>query len=363
MLKSAFKLLLFSFSIITVACSQNKDVLVPFNNPNIMYEGRIDTTTYDAAELYWSGTSIKLNFEGQAISARFSEERGDTYYNIIIDNDAPYILHPDSAQQYYVLADSLPEGPHSVEIFKRTEYDRGWSRFYGFSITGNGKVLPKDAPKKRKIEFYGNSITAGYAVDDFSGSDRSDSIFTNNHLSYDKLTADHFDADYHCICKSGIGITVSWFPTIMPEIYNRLNPADANSRWDFSLYTPDLVVINLFQNDSWIVNLPDNEEFKRQFGTTKPTDDFIIKSYADFVRSIRKEYPETPIICMLGNMDATQEGSVWPGYVETAVAQMNDTNIYTFFEPFKETPGHPNIAEQATMAKHLSEFIEKTLDW
>jgi len=363
MLKSTIRLLILVSVILTLSCTEKKDLIIAYNNPNIGYWGRIDTTTHDAAELYWSGTSIRLNFEGQTISAIFDEERGDNYYNIIVDNESPYILHPDSIQQSYELASGLPEGPHTVEIFKRTEYDRGWSRFYGFSITGKGKVLPKDAPKKRKIEFYGNSITAGYAIDDFSGSDRSDSIFTNHYLSYAKLTADHFDADYHCICKSGIGITISWFPTIMPEVYNRLNPADENSRWDFSLYTPDLVVINLFQNDSWLVEKPEHEEFKHRFGTTKPTEEFIIDRYADFVRSIRTEYPETPIICMLGNMDATREGSVWPGYIEAAVAQLNDTNIYTFFEPYKETPGHPNIAEQATMAKHLSVFIENTIDW
>jgi hypothetical protein len=33
-----------------------------------------------------------------------------------------------------------------------------------------------------------------------------------------------------------------------------LDPVDSTSKWDFSGYTPDVVVINLFQNDSWLVN-------------------------------------------------------------------------------------------------------------
>jgi len=42
--------------------------------------------------------------------------------------------------------------------------------------------------------------------------------------------------------------------SIMPEMYDGLNPADGNSKWNFNEYTPDVVVVNLFQNDSWLVN-------------------------------------------------------------------------------------------------------------
>ena len=229
-MKSALKLLALCLLFFVVACTAKQTLIVQYDNPEIEYWGRIDTTSNNAAELYWSGTSIRLNFEGSGISAEFDEERGDNYYNIIVDNDNLFILRPDTVQKYYELASGLKEGKHTIEIFKRTEFDRGWSRFYGFKIEGEAKILPKPAEKKRKIEFYGNSITAGYAVDDNSGADRSDSIFTNNYLSYSTLTAKHFDAEYQCICKSGIGITISWFPLIMPELYNRLNPANPGSR-------------------------------------------------------------------------------------------------------------------------------------
>ena len=44
------------------ACSGDKEILVAYTDPRIAYEGRIDTTRIDAAELYWPGTSIKINF-------------------------------------------------------------------------------------------------------------------------------------------------------------------------------------------------------------------------------------------------------------------------------------------------------------
>jgi hypothetical protein len=122
-------------------------------------------------------------------------------------------------------------------------------------------------------------------------------------------------------------------------------------------------VINLFQNDSWIIKLPDNAQFKQRFGNKAPSEDNIIKAYKDFVKTIRNKYPKAQIICALGNMDATKEGSPWPGYVEKAVAQLEDKNIYTHFFPYKNTPGHPSVREQQTMAGNLIAFIDQHIKW
>ncbi|MCB0474314.1 MAG: electron transporter RnfD [Flavobacteriaceae bacterium] len=349
--------------LVLISCASRKELYIHYSDPQIKYSGRIDSTGRKAAELYWSGTTIQANFKGRSIDALFDDTKGDNYYDIIIDQGAPTIFRPDTLKQYYTLASGLSKGKHHIEIFKRTEWTRGTSSFYGFKIKGHPDLLSKPAAVKRKIEFYGNSITAGYAVEDFSGKDRPDSTFTNNYLSYAAITARHFNAQYQCICRSGIGITVSWFPQIMPELYYRLDPNDENSHWDFSAYTPDIVVINLFQNDSWIVNMPNNEQFRRRFGDQAPDDGSIIKSYENFVGAIREAYPNASIICMLGNMDITKTGSKWPGYVKQAVANLNDAKIYTLIVPFKNTKGHPSIAEQKILADHLIQFIDDTVKW
>jgi len=216
---------------------------------------------------------------------------------------------------------------------------------------------------KHKIEYFGDSITAGYAVEDSSGKDSGAGQFKNNYISYAAITARHFNAEYYCTVKSGIGIMVSWFPLIMPEMYDRTDATDPNSKWDFSRYTPDIVVVNLFQNDSWIINIPSNEQFKARFGTTKPTDEQIIAAYANFIKSVRGKYPHAHIICALGNMDATRTGSPWPGYIDKAVASLNDANIYTNYFPYKNTGGHPNPKEQQAMADNLINFIHQKFGW
>ena len=262
-----------------------------------------------------------------------------------------------------MLASGLAEGTHKVELFKRTEWDKGKTWFYGFETAKETQILPPPPPKKRKIEFYGNSITCGYAIEDSSGKDSEHGYFENNYLSYAAITARHFNAQYYCTSKSGIGIMVSWFPLIMREMYNRLDATDSTSIWDFSQYTPDVVVINLLQNDSWIINMPDNEQFKYRFGNKAPGEDFIISSYRQFVEMIRDKYPQAYIICALGNMDATKEGAPWPGYIQKAVDQLHDHKIYIHFFKYKNTDGHPKISEQRAMADSLIGFIEKNIKW
>ncbi|WP_310557998.1 SGNH/GDSL hydrolase family protein [Flavobacterium sp.] len=336
--------------------------LIRFNNPNIQYEGRIAFSD-SAACVNWSGSSISLNFKGSEISAILKDADTSNYYNVILDEKVISKIQLDTIKKSYVLASNLSNGTHKIQLFKRTEWGKGQTFFYGFETNENATILPKSKPKKKKIEFYGDSITCGYGNEVINGKDSGTGHFENNYLTYGAITARHFDAQFSCIANSGIGITVSWFPTTMPDIYDLTDPHDINTKWNFNNYTPDVVVINLFQNDSWLVNKPTHEEFKRKFGSQKPNEDFIIKSYENFVKSIRQKYPNTTIICALGNMDATKEGSKWPNYIVKALENLQDKKIYSHFFTYKNTPGHPKVNEQKAMADSLIAFINQNIKW
>jgi hypothetical protein len=355
-----FKILILIIILFQLSCTQNK--FIEFNNPSIYYEGRI-VYKEDAAEFSWPGTSATIWFEGSDISAVLQDLDTANYYNVIVDDKNISKIHTIMVKQRYVLASGLPLGIHKVQLFKRTEWDKGKTLFYGFETGAYTKILPVQSAKKRMIEFYGNSITCGYAMEDNSGGDSWHGYFENNYLSYAAITARYFSAQYSCIAKSGIGITISWFPLIMSEMYDRLDPADSTSKWDFSKYNPDVVVINLFQNDSWLIEMPEHEQFKYRFGLKAPDKNYFVKSYKDFVASIRNKYPHADIVCTLGSMDATKEGSPWPGYIQNAAAELNDPKIFLHFFKYKNTDGHPKISEQRKMAESLIDFIEKNISW
>jgi hypothetical protein len=353
----------FLLSLFLAICLQCRaQTVIKATDPHIRYSGRIAMTD-SMAELSWTASSITVNFSGTSISAVLKDERSDNNYNVIVDRKVFNIIHPLAIKKTYRLAYNLKPGKHKLELFKRTEWAMGKTWFYQFELYGKARILPPPPVKKRKMEFFGNSISCGYADEDSTGKDRGTSPYENGYLSYAAITARHFNAELHNTSKSGIGIAVSWFPLIMPEMYDRLDATDPYSKWDFSKYTPDVVVINLFQNDSWIVNLPNNDQFKARFGTTPPTPAFIVNAYRQFVKTIRGKYPKAKIICILGSMDATKPGSPWPGYIQKAADGLNDKNIYTHFIPYKNTNGHPNIREQQAMADDLIAYMEKNINW
>lgn len=341
-----------------ISCKTTHQSFVKFDSDQINYEGRIGVNAANtASEIYWVGSSIEINFEGTLVKAIIADENGTNYFNVIIDGILFKILKLEKGKQTYVLAENLSEEKHTLQLIKRNDWDFGTSLFYGFEI--KGKVLDVHKNKPYFFEFYGDSITSGHGNEDNSGNDSSSGDVSNNYNSYAAITARHFNAAYTCISRSGIGIMVSWYNLIMPEMFDRLNPNDVNSKWDFSVKQPDVVVVNLLQNDFWIVNLPEHEEFKRRFGNEKPTKEQVINAYAKFIQKIREVYPKSAIICMLGNMDITSENSAWKSYVEEAVNNLEDTNVYTCFVPYKNTPGHPKVAEQHLMANKLIQKISK----
>ncbi len=335
---------------------------IPHNHPRIFYQGRI-MHKQDAAILSWPGSSATIVFNGTSMSATLKDNDTANYYNVIVDGEVIKRFHTDTIKQSYLLVHNLPKGKHTLQLFKRTEWEMGKTSFYGFETEKQTKILPKTNSLKRKIEFYGNSITCGYANEDSSGQDSWHGYFENNYLTYAAITARHFNAQYSNVSKSGIGVLVSWGQMIMSEMYDRIDAKDSVAKWNFSKYTPDVVVIDLFQNDSWLTKMPDHAQFKKRFGTKAPTPDEIVAAYKNFIKTIRSKYPQAHIICALGNMDASKEGAPWPGYIENAVSQLKDAKVYSLIFKYKNTPGHPNIAEQKSMSDSLVAFIEEKIRW
>ncbi|WP_211309862.1 GDSL-type esterase/lipase family protein [Mucilaginibacter yixingensis] len=364
-MKRIFKPSLIALFFFSVWCSNSSaQLIVKPGDPHLSYIGRI-AKSLDSVAFFWPGSTLKMNFTGDAVDVTMRSTREAGYFYAIIDNDAAsaFKFKVDSNRAEINVAHGLAAGSHSLEIYKLSN-NTSKNILYGLRIGGKAKLLSPTALPIRKIEFYGNSITAGHGVDVPPGQKESGTAeFYNNYYTYAALTARHFGAQYSFIARGGIGVMVSWFPEIMPEIFDRLDPFDSKSKWDFNKYTPDVVVINLFQNDSWLVKLPEHEQFKARFGKKAPTDEFIVDAYQKFVNSIRNKYPKAFIICALGSMDATAPGSKWPGYIEKAVKNINDPKISSLIFPYKNTGGHPNKKEQRSMADQLISFIDQHVKW
>jgi hypothetical protein len=311
--------------------------------------------------LSWAGSGIRVRFEGTSFQITLSDLEGESYFTAVIDNDWEHaIVIPCRAGRHtYNVAEKLPEGSHTLELIRRTDPTFSQTGTTG-RLTGTGLLELRlnqggrllEAPERPalRIAFFGDSITSGHGVlaeNSWSEQDRATWDVTR---SYAGIIAQTLKAEAHYLSISGIGLIKSWYPLTMPDVFNRINPGSASSQWDNSNWQPDLLVINIFQNDAWL--MPEHDGV------------VVVESYIEFVRSLRMQYPKATIICALGNMDATQPGSPWPGYVRRAVERMKaepylDDGIHAVIFPYKNTPGHPKIKEQQIMADQLLNFISE----
>lgn len=355
-------LLLLGLLSISWIVSAEPTQLFPADNPGYVYTGRVDFSDKKAPEVSWTGSSIKANFTGTSLAIKLDDELGKNYFNIFIDGETqhPYVLEAKKGEHAYVISTALKSGKHSLEIYKRTEGEEGATAFKGLLLDKDAALLSPPARPQRRMEIYGDSISTGMGNE---GADNgADHLLgeKNNYWAYGAITARNLNAELHTISQSGIGVMISWFPFIMPQFYDQLSAVgDNDSVWDFSRWTPDVVIINLFQNDAWLV---DRE--KRLQPT--PSDAQRIQAYVDFVRSIRAKYPNAQIICALGSMDATATPR-WPGYIKAAVEQMrkenNDDKLDTIFFEFTGYEGHPRIAQHKANAEKLTAFIKRKMNW
>ncbi len=354
---------LIALIILNTACTKNENaqvvstekVLYTPNNDQFTYVGRVDLSNSSEPVIFWAGSGFVSNFTGTSVKVTLDDNSGNNYFNAIIDDNTENIIviKCNKGEESYLIAENMEDKEHKIEFYKRTDPTTSSTIFKGIYIDEGKTVSQPASLPDYKIEFYGNSITSGHGIHDVTGNDNDNRVNWDNYYSYGAITARNLNADYRCISMSGIGLTVSWYELIMPQMFNRLNPNDSDSEWDFSLWQADIVVINLFQNDSWLINNL----------SPVPTDSEIINKYVDFIQDLRSKYSNAKIICTLGCMSASNAGSVWRGYIESAVNimnnQNNDDNVYCHILPFIATTAHPTTVEHETMATDLLQYINQ----
>lgn len=347
---------------LALACPAWAAVTIGADDARLQYTGRVDFRQPAAPVLSWPATTIAGNFTGTSLTIRLDDRLGKNYFDVYIDGDLarPRLVAASPGSRSYLIADDLAPGRHGFLIVKRTEGEEGPTVFQGVELADGGELLPPPPRKARRIEFFGDSITSGMGNE--SPADGPDHLpkDKNSYLSYASIAARALDAEAHLVSHSGIGVSISWFPFTMPDYFDQLDAAGNNdTQWDFKAWTPDVVVINLLQNDKWLID----REGRVQ---PPPGDAERVRSYRRFVETIRAKYPRAYIVCALGSMDAVAPGSKWPGHVRAAVEQLNgagDGRIGMVLFPYTGFNGHPRVAQHEANAALLTAFIRRKMGW
>lgn len=282
-----------------------------------------------------------------------SQYTGPSRYDVIVDGQTPTVLAPANGTGTYVLATGLANGPHTIEIHRRTESLVGFSKFAAFDFPNGGQLLSPPPRAQRRIEFLGDSSSDGYGVEcaspttDFSGATQ------NERNSYPYLAAAALSAEHHNLSFAGKGVLRNYDASdtdTFAFLYTRTMPEEAASTWDFTTWVPDVVWIALGGND-W-----DNPP-----AAPRPAPDItqFEAKYHELVALVRQKHPQAQIICSV----ATSLGDDYPaGYaaytnmktILTAVvsernaAPINDPKVHYFELP------RANGATNLTGCEYLS---------
>ena len=256
-----------------------------------------------------------------------------------------------------------PDCHGTVRVVKLSEASQS---NLGVSLQGfDGTVKPLDE-KKRKIEFIGDSITCGYAIDGNAGQTFSTAL-EDVQKTYAAYVARALEADACYTCFSGFGIISGYTgdgvrntQCLVPDWYEKVGYCDApvpgHDRvnaydWDFSSFVPDTVVINLGTNDFSYT------------GANEEKQNFYRDEYVKFLKTVRRRNPNARIVCMLGIMGEILNGKAGEA-VEQYRKETGDNGVS--FHPFSlQRPedglapdGHPTPATNRKAGEKLLKILQ-----
>ena len=350
-------------------CSMKK---ISLNEKNIKLIGRTHIEKNRLC-LILSGTGCEFSFTGKKLDISIScdddsylDGKSCNYPRIAVMTDGKFIVKKviENPTEKYNIINSETTVTKNIKIIKLSE--GAFSIALVNEIETDDDAVINPAPEKNlKIEFIGDSITCGYGVDDSNLLSDFSTRAENCMKSCAYLTADMLNADYSLFSYSGYGIISGYTSDgvrntneILPQYYESIgfSYSSINGRktqdikWDFSRFVPDIIVINLGTNDNSFCIY--HEEAFAEFED----------KYIEFLGKIRKNNPDSEIICTLGIMNI----ETCP-HVRNAVKRFNDSHTH-FFE-FTMQDGrlgfasnfHPSEDTHRYAAEELVSFIKENI--
>ncbi len=350
--------LFFSFLMILLTASAKENVVKFFraDDSRIQYVGRVDFSNPQAPRFWAPGVYISARFKGSNCQILINDEvmygNNHNYIEIIIDGKNPYRIQLKEKENIISVPAGLSDGYHTIIICKDTESNNGYLDFNGFKC--EDLVTPATLPK-RKIEYFGDSITSGTAMD-LSVVPCGQGQWYDQHnayMSYGARTSRNLNAQWQISALAGVGLVHSCcdMKVKMPQIYDKDDLYKDSISWNFNRYQPDVVTICLGQNDG----LQDSVLF--------------CGAYVNLLKAMRQNYPKADIVCLSSPMADQSLTPVLHKYLSAITAYMNasgDKRVSKFFfsrQYHNGCGGHPDMAEHELIANELTAYIKQLKGW
>ncbi|MBO9574768.1 MAG: GDSL family lipase [Sphingobium sp.] len=321
--------------------------------------GRVSPDPADPARLWrqWPGSYFETGFRGR--SAFFSVGPGDAILHILVDGKTVSTLTRPAPGSYALKG--LDAGRHRLRIEVASESGGGPTAFGGFFAPENSRSRePK--PRKRQIEFIGDSHTVGYGNTSTTRTCTTDEVWatTDTSQAFAALLGRRYKADYRIHAISGRGIVRNYdgggsaedtMTAMYPYLLWDRKAVDPQTGW-----APQLIVIALGTNDF---------STALHAGEAWPDRDALHAAYEEryvrFVQDLRARNPQAHFI--LWATDA-HDGEI-AGEVRKVVDRLRalgETRV-TFLPvtglDFSACHSHPSLADDKRIAMLLRKAIGK----
>jgi len=361
-----------AFVICLTSCKEEKEfkTFTPLTT-NFELGGRLDVIDDATIGLIGPASSVSMNIMGDSAKVWLKSTTDYDYVTLIVDDKNLGRFKIDSTSNFSIpikFTESKSTS-HRLSVYKATEANTGTIIFSGVDALSVDAQEPME--KKMKIEFIGNSITCGSAMDD-SGMPCGTDDYKNYHnayLSYGPEVSRELGVDFLLSSVSGFGIYRGWNTeadeavNTVPEVYSNLYlDGNGNKERNFSTFVPDVVSICLGTND---LSLGDGTKKREDFNSEQ-----YIQEYIKFIEYIYTVYPDTrvallnsPMVSGKANDTLVKCLNMVKEHFEMKTPHMRKIAIFLYSKTYQNGCNtHPDIEDHSKMALELKPFFQELLN-
>lgn len=345
--------------------NREKERFIEPVHDDLIYCGRIDDSEPDAPVFIMPGSFVEMTFSGSSyvkavvVNHRFSRK---SWVGVLLDDKQSKVaMDKDEEPVVLLLAENLEKGmEHKLTFFKRMDPCHEFI-FLGFLLEYGARIGKPQPLPRRKIEFYGDSVTAGEVVEAVDCCGMPDPLhngeYSNAYFSYAWITARMLHARVHLVAQGeitfldGIG-SISGVRNGMENCYDKLRFLERNGKreqWDFGRFTPHVVVVAVGQNDAFPNDFMKEDYYGAQAEKWR-------EHYLLWIRKLRRIYPDAWIVL---TTSIVFHSPGWDRSIGKVCTQLADPKIVHFIydKNGRGTPGNVRVPEAMEMALELSRFI------
>lgn len=357
---------------LTAAAQPDGRQRVAANDDGILYVGRRGATSAGHVSFNWPGLRVRATFGGSSVAVVCKP--GSGYWMASVDGCAPFKVSFDGAADSVAqVATALnPDATHRLDLLYCIEGYEKNPELRGLLLDAGAGLGAAPKASQRRIEVVGNSITCGYGVESCDPTEHFSYATENHYYSYIQRAARQLGADCQVVARSGIGVyrnyggpksgtplkplgTPGYEPTMTQNYQQtRYNGPD---KWDFGLFRPDVVVVNLGTND---------------LSTHSYDERLFAEGHRALYRQIRERNPQAKIVLLTGSMLSGEELLVARRTLDRLrdeARKDGDDNVFRLDltpqdgQLLTGADYHPSFYQQEKMGAELASYLRALMKW